>query len=103
MTLPHPGSWDSAYRIGICYYAAKQFTRLRDVVADSEDLEETHDEWLAMLKRSLRMFREAGIRYELVEIDVEQLVEWCERKGIPNNAAARAEYAAYLLRRRYET
>ena len=100
MRLPDPRSSDTAYRVGICVYAAEQWTRLREVISDAEDLEETHEEWLAMLKQHLHRFREAGIRYELLEIDVEELVKWCKRKRLPINSAARAEYASFLLHRR---
>jgi len=85
---------------GICWYSAEQWARLREVASDPGDLEETHEEWLTMMKRSLRSFREAGIRYQLVDIDVEELVSWCKRKGIPVNGSSRAEYAARLLQQR---
>jgi hypothetical protein len=88
---------------GICWYAAEQWPRLREVAADPGELEETHEEWLAVMKRGLRGFREAGIPYQLIDVDVEELVSWCERKRIPINGAARAEYAAHLLQQRQES
>lgn len=93
---------DHDFVTGICWYSAEQWPRLREVVADPGELEETHEEWLTMMKRSLRSFREAGIRYQLVDIDVEELVSWCKRKGIPINGSSRAEYAAHLLQQRQE-
>jgi hypothetical protein len=87
---------------GICWYSAEQWARLREVAADPGELEETHEEWLTMMKRSLRSFREAGIPYQLVEIDVEELVSWCERKRIPINGSSRAEYATHLLQQQQE-
>ena len=88
---------------GICWYSAEQWPRLREVAADRGELEETHEEWLAMMKRSLRSFREAGMPYQLVEIDVEELVSWCKRKGKPINGSSRSEYAAHLLQQRQES
>ena len=87
---------------GICWYSAEQWARLREVASDRGELEETHEEWLAMMKRTLRSLREAGIRYQLVEIDVEELVSWCKRKGLPVNGSSRAEYATRLLQQRQE-
>jgi len=87
---------------GICWYSAEQWARLREVASDPENLEETHEEWLAIMKRSLRDFREAGLPYQLVDIDVEELVSWCKRKGRPINGSSRAEYAAHLLQQRQE-
>ena len=87
---------------GICWYSAEQWARLREVASDPGELEETHEEWLTMMKRSLRSFREAGIQYQLIDIDVEELVNWCNRKRIPINSSSRAEYAAHLLQQRQE-
>lgn len=87
---------------GICCYSAEQWTRLREVAADLGELEETHEEWLTMMKNSLRSLREAGIAYQLVDVDVEELVSWCKRKRLPINGSSRAEYAAYLLQKRQE-
>jgi len=53
-----------------------------------------------MMKRSLRRFREAGIPYQLVDVDVEELVSWCKRKRRPINGSSRAEYATRLLQQR---
>jgi hypothetical protein len=88
---------------GICWYSAEQWARLREVASDRGELEETHEEWLTMMKRSLRSFREAGIPYQLVDIDVEELVSWCKLKRIPVNGSSRAEYAAHLLQQRQES
>ena len=88
---------------GVCWYSAEQWARLREVAADPGELEETHGEWLAMMKRTLRGFREGGIRYQPVDIDVEELVSWCKRKGKPINGSSRAEYAAHLLQQRQES
>jgi len=85
---------------GICWYSAEQWGRLREVASDPGELEETHEEWLAMMKRSLRRFQEAGIPYQLVDIDVEELVSWCKRKRKPINGSSRAEYATLLLQQR---
>lgn len=85
---------------GICFYSAEQWARLREVASDPGELEETHEEWLAMMKRSLRSFREAGIPYQLVEIDVEELASWCKRKRMPLDGSSRAEYAAQLVQQR---
>jgi hypothetical protein len=87
---------------GICWYSAEQWARLREVAADRGELEQTHEEWLTMMKRELRRFREAGIPYQLVDIEVEELVRWCKRKRIPINSSSRAEYAAHLLQQRRE-
>jgi hypothetical protein len=87
---------------GLCWYSAEQWPRLREVAPDPGELEETHEEWLAMMRRSLRSLRDGGIPYQLVDIDVEELVTWCKRKGKPINSSSRAEYAALLLQQRQE-
>ena len=97
--LLHSGSDEVV--TGICWYSGEQWERLREVASDRGELEETHEEWLATMKRTLRSLREAGIPYQLVEIDVEELLIWCNRKRLPINGSSRAEYATHLLQQQH--
>lgn len=86
---------------GVCWYSAEQWVRLREVAADPVVLEDTYEAWVAMMKKALRSLRDAGLTYQLVDVDTEELVRWCRRNGRPIDGAARAEYGAVLLRQRH--
>lgn len=85
---------------GCAWYRAEQWARLREVSVDREDLEETYADWVAAAEESLRKMRQVGIYAEKIEVDVEELLAWCRALGREVDGAARAAYAAELLRRR---
>jgi hypothetical protein len=87
---------------GVGWYRAEQWERLREISADREKLEETYEDWVASAEESLREMRKVGLYAEKVEIDVEELLAWCRAQGRDVDGKARAQYAAIMLRQRYE-
>jgi len=69
------------------------------VSADVEELEESYHEWLATASTRFRQLQELGFNIRRVDVDVEDLVEWCKQQGRPADGAARADYVAEGLRR----
>ena len=67
---------------------------------DRADLEDTWEEWVRVAEKALRDFRARGIQVEKVDVDVEELVRWCQAKRQPINAASRSAFAAEMLRDR---
>jgi len=63
-------------------------------------LEKTYDEWLELLDSSIEKIRSYGVEPELVDVDVNELLDFCKRQGLQNNAMARAGYIAELARKR---
>jgi hypothetical protein len=64
------------------------------VSADAETLEASYHEWLLLASARLRDLQESGIDIRKVDVDVEELVEWCKQRERPVDGDARAEYAA---------
>ena len=87
---------------GYAWYRPEQWELLRAVSADRDKLEETHEEWAANAEEALQGMREAGIRAEKVDVDVEELQEWCKAHDLQVDGKARARYAAEKLRQREE-
>jgi hypothetical protein len=85
---------------GCAWYRAEQWGRLREISADRDKLEETHEEWAANAEKSLREMRKVGIYAEKVDVDVEELLAWCQAQGREVNGEARSQYAAEMLRQR---
>ncbi len=84
--------------IGIGIYRREQWHRLLETAVDSHILEKTYDEWLEVLDTSIDKIRTQGLEPELVEIDVEELLLFCEKEGIKNDAKARSRFIAWCLR-----
>ncbi len=84
---------------GVAWYRPEQWKLLREVSADVEDLEETHSEWMAAANKALRILREEGASFVKVDVDVEELLNWCREKGVKIDGAARSEFVLYKLQR----
>ncbi len=81
----------------VAWYRPSQWDRLEEIAPDVQEIWESYDQWRAAAARRLSGLRMAGKRAEKVEIDVEELLAWCQEQGRPIDAAARAEYAAAKL------
>ena len=74
---------------GVAWYRPEQWQRLRDVSEDVDNLEETYEAWLQTAERMLRDGIPAGVVVERVDIDVEEVLAWCNVRGLPMNAPVR--------------
>ena len=77
----------------LAWYKPEQWSRLREVSVDRDDLEDTFQEWVTGAEALSQAMREAGMHVEQVEIDVDDLVDWCRRNKRPVDSAARSELA----------
>ena len=93
---------DSSLVTGIAWYRRDQWTRLRDLAADSDNLEESYEDWLAGAQRTLVEMAASGVRAQRVDIDVEALVRWCKLERRPLDSAARAAYVGLQLRQTHQ-
>jgi hypothetical protein len=87
---------------GCAWYRAEQWDRLREISTDRDRLEQTYEEWVASAEESLRNMRKAGIYAKKIDVDVKELLAWCEAMDREVDGEARAAYAADMLRQRSE-
>jgi hypothetical protein len=87
--------------MGYAWYQADQWERLLEISVDQDKLEQTHAEWLGSAEQAVWDMRSVGIHAESVEVDVEELLAWCRAHDRDVDGAARAQYAAVMLRQRY--
>jgi len=83
---------------GVAWYRAEQWSRLLAVSVDRSTLEPTHDEWQAVATRTLAELARAGVSPRKVDVDVDELSEWCRASVRPVDAASRADFVAFKLR-----
>jgi endo-alpha-1,4-polygalactosaminidase (GH114 family) len=86
--------------IGIGFYKREQWTRLLERASDSYRLESSYDEWLEVVTSSVEKIRAQGIKPVLVDVDIEELTDYCKKKGLENNGATRSMFVAELARRK---
>jgi len=87
---------------GIAWYRPEQWQRLREVSEDVENLEDTYEAWLQTAERMIRDGIPADIAVEKVDLDVEEVLAWCNVRGLPMNATARSRYVSERIRQKYE-
>ena len=86
--------------LGIGFYRREQWPLLIETAVDSHLLEKTYDDWMAVLDSSIEKIRASGLEPKLVDIDVEELLAFCKKEGLSNNAACRSKFIAKLASRR---
>lgn len=82
---------------GIAWYRPAQWARLRQLAADPDVLEETYAQWLVLAEQAVSDMRAHGINAQTVDIDVEELLIWCQATGHQLDQKARAAFASIKL------
>jgi hypothetical protein len=88
---------------GVAWYRPEQWQRLREVSEDVDNLEETYDAWLQTAERMIRDGIPSDVIVERIDVDVEEVLAWCNVQGLPMNAESRARFVSERVRQRHET
>ena len=84
--------------LGVGWYRPEQWALLLSASVDRDELESTHAEWFASSESSLVTIRKTGINPIKIDIDVEEMIDWCKEKNIPLDSAARSHFIAEKTR-----
>jgi hypothetical protein len=77
----------------IATYRPDQWDTLRAVAADRDSLDETWEKWNARIEQLIAGFEAKGLAYVCVQLDVEEIEQYCKEEGIPNDSKARSKLA----------
>ncbi|MGU3557966.1 hypothetical protein [Methylobacterium radiotolerans] len=88
---------DRPRRVGLPWYAPHQYQALRTSLADGAKLPPDYETWRIATEQMEREVQRSGVEVVRVPIEPEIFAAWCERAGLPRDAAARARYAAAAL------
>ena len=83
--------------IGVAWYRPEQWETLRNVSVDRDKLEETYAEWLVDAERVVKQLQQQGLRVIKVDVEISDLMLWCEGQRIPVDGEARSNYAAFKV------
>lgn len=84
-------------KLGFAWYRKEQWDRLLAVSSDRDCLEETYEGWLVIARKSFDEFKRAGNDVYRVDVDVEELIRWCQKRKRPIDGKARSEFAVHKL------
>jgi hypothetical protein len=83
--------------VGVAWYDPVQWAKLKQVAADSDRLEESHEAWLRMAERALQDLTAQGLDVRRVPLNVDALVQWCRDHNKVIDGKARAEYTSLII------
>jgi hypothetical protein len=95
-------SSESKIITGVAWYRPEQWERLREVSEDVDNLEETYDAWRETAERMIRDGIPSDVQVEKMDIDVEEVLAWCNERELPMNTASRAQFVSERVREKYE-
>lgn len=89
-----PVSWPEINLIpAIATYKPEQWEAFLASAADRDAIENSWQEWNRSLQKLIAELEAKNIDYVLVELDVEEINDFCKRERIPNNGEARSRLA----------
>jgi hypothetical protein len=77
----------------IATYRQDQWETLLAAAADRDTMDETWEKWNAGIEKLIAGLEARSIPYVRVLLDVEEIEQFCEEQGIPNDAKARSNLA----------
>jgi hypothetical protein len=84
-------------KIAFAWYKPEDWKRLREISADSDQLEESFQEWLIQANDGFNQARKSGLDVTKLFIDLDELKTWCEKEKLKINSDSRSQFAAYKL------
>ena len=70
------------------------------IAEDRDRLEKTWEDWRANLNRVIKDLKDLGKEVEEIEIDLNDLANYCKENNLPNNTKTRSKFVADLLSKR---
>lgn len=75
--------------LAFIWYLERDWEKLLEVSADSDQLEEDYQEWVAAARRAFMEYRQMGFEPHRVYLDVDEYLRWCEQRQRPVGAKSR--------------
>jgi hypothetical protein len=81
-------------KVGVGWYTAEEWQKVKASAKDPERLEATFEEWEAMAEESLAKLRAHGINAEKSYVIASELLAWCLATNRLNEAPSRAQFVS---------
>lgn len=87
-------------KAAVAWYKPNQWQRLREISEDRDELEETYVKWQIIAEKALKDFAARGLPVTKATVDTEELLRWCNERGLKINGESRSQYASWLLQQK---
>jgi hypothetical protein len=79
--------------IGVAWYRAEDYDRLKSMYEDADQLPDTFEEWLAIAEGVRNTMIAQGFIIRKVYLDPDTFPQWCKEHGLSMDATGRTRYA----------
>lgn len=87
--------------IGVGWYRKDQWDLLKNHSEDANELQNTYYEWVANANDSIKTLSKAIHRIEKIDIDMNELIDWCKNEGCKINSESRARFISLKTREKF--
>jgi len=85
-------------KVGFAWYRANQWEQLRAVAIDRDTLHDTYAAWVVDATRAFMELQKAGVDAQKIDVDLDELMDWCKRKHCVVDGEARSMFVADKVR-----
>ena len=78
--------------IKLAYYRKEDWKRFIKIIDDLESIHDTWNDWHKAFLNTKRDLISQGFEVTDIEIDLNELINYCEMKGIKNDGKARSQF-----------
>ena len=78
--------------IKLAYYRKKDWKRFIDSIDDKESMHNTWEEWHQSYLKTKNDLIKEGFAVQDIEVDIEELTEYCKLRRIKNDGKARSQF-----------
>ena len=82
----------------IPYYRKDQYDRLRKISIDKETFSISYDEMMTITKSKHKEMEKKGFKVVKIDVDIEELIEWCNSQNATLNPESRTRFALEKLK-----
>ncbi len=82
----------------LAYYRKDQYDRYRKISVDKEAFSKSYDEMMLTTKSKHKEMENKGFKVVKIDIDIEELIEWCQHREIILNPESRTKFAMEKLK-----
>jgi hypothetical protein len=83
--------------VAVAWYKPEQWERLKKISRDCDELENTFTEWIEFAEEKVIQLEAMGLKLEKVEVDVDEMLAWCNKRSLPVDGESRSMFASYKL------
>ena len=87
--------------VGVAWYREADWTRIKELFPDADQLHDSYAEWLKFAEESMKRLARTGLTVEPVVIDIDDFLGWCLIHSRARDAKARTEYVTEKLSHKY--